>query len=511
MDVLNSDLQKLSFPEESLDSMVQRYNVCLSETLQNNAPLIEKYVRIRPNSAWFNSHIRHAKVMKRRLERKYRKSELEADLEKYKEQCNTVKLLLTKYKTEFYSCKINQSRNDIKKLYDLSKTLLGEVKQPKLPECDSHQLLAEKFNKFFVDKILKIRSTIKNSLSQKDVDIKEYIHPNLEVALKSFKPADEDEVRKTISASSNASAIHDPFPSRLIKDNLDTLTPVITRIVNKSLEEGVFPSNLKHANITPLLKKENLDKEILKNYRPVSNLPILSKVIEKIVAARLRTHLEVNKLWCKMQSAYRPFHSTKSALLCVQNDILSSLNNKKMVTLVLLDLSAAFDTIDHEKLLHRLETRFGINGTALDWFRSYLSNRSQAVRINNSSSKKMYLNFGVPQGSVLGPILFTLHVAPVADIANKHGVSHMLYADDTQLYVEFNKSSMAASLQHLELCIDGIKSWMSQNILKLNEDKTEVIVFGSRKYLEGMPSISNRVGDCTITPTRFCSQPRCLF
>ena len=89
----------------------------------------------------------------------------------------------------------------------------------------------------------------------------------------------------------------------------------------------------------------------------------------------------------------------------------------------------------------------------------------------------------------------------MADIANKHGVNHMLYADDTQLYVEFNKSSMAASLQHLELCIDGIKSWMSQNILKLSEDKTEVVVFGSRKYLEGMPSISIRVGDCTITPT----------
>ena len=307
--------------------MVQRYNVSLSETLQNNAPLIEKYDRIRPNTAWFNSHIRHAKVMKRRLERKYRKSGLEADLEKYKEQCKTVKLLLTKYKTEFYSCKINPSRNDIKKLYELSKSLLGEVKQPKLPESDSDQLLAETFNKFLIDKILKIRSTIKNSLPQKDVDIKVYIHPNLEVTLKSFKPVDEDEVRK---------------------------------------------------------------------------------------------------------------------------------------------------------------------------------------RINNSSSEKMYLNFGVPQGSVLGPILFTLYVAPVADIANKHGVSRMLYADDTRLYVEFNKSSMAASLQHLELCIDGIKSWMSQNILKLNEDKTEVIVFGSRKYLEGMPSISIRVGDYNH-PDKACSQPRCPF
>ena len=322
--------------------------------------------------------------------------------------------------------------------------------------------MAETFNKFFIDQILKIRSTIKNSLPQKDVDIKEYIHPNLEVTLKSFKPMDEDEVRKIINASSNASAIHDPFPTRLIKDNLDTLAPVI----NKSLEEGLFPSNLKHANITPLLKKENLDKEILKNYRPVSNLPFLSKVIEKIVAARLRTHLEVNKLWCKMQSAYRPFHSTKSALLCVQNDILSSINNRNMVALVLLDLSAAFDTIDHEKILYHLETRFGINGTALDWFRSYLSNRSQAVRINNSSSEKMYLNFGVLRSLSLDQFSSLYMLLLWWTLQKKHGVNHMLYADDTQLYVEFNRSPMAASSQHLELCIDGIKSWMFQNILK---------------------------------------------
>ena len=143
----------------------------------------------------------------------------------------------------------------------MSKTLLGEVKQPKLPESDSDQLLAETFNKFFIDKILKIRLTIKNSLPQKDVDIKEYIHPNLEVTVKSFKPAYEDKVRKIISASSNASAIYDPFPTRLINDNLDTLAPVITRVVNKSLEEGLFPANLNHANITPLLKKKTCIKK----------------------------------------------------------------------------------------------------------------------------------------------------------------------------------------------------------------------------------------------------------
>ena len=155
-----------------------------------------------------------------------------------------------------------------------------------------------------------------------------------------------------ISNASSASCSQDPITTKLVKEHLTELIPGITNIINKSLSAGEFPSALKHADITPLLKKSTLDKDELKNYRPVSNLAFISKIIEQVVAKRLKHHLNINKLWGKMQSAYRSFHSTESALLRVQNDIISSIDQKKLVALVLLDLSAAFDTIDHSILLN---------------------------------------------------------------------------------------------------------------------------------------------------------------
>ena len=182
------------------------------------------------------------------------------------------------------------------------------------------------------------------------------------------------------------------------------LLPVITQIINVSLSSGEFPRSFSHALVKPLLKKPNADCEILKNYRPVSNLTFLSKILEKVVARRLFTYMSENGLHEKMQSAYRNAHSTESALLRVQYDILRQLDTKKGVILVLLDLSAAFDTIDHDHLFELLQNRFGIKGTALDWIKSYLGNRSSSIHINSKTSPPTVTSFGVPQGSVLGPI-----------------------------------------------------------------------------------------------------------
>jgi hypothetical protein len=172
---------------------------------------------------------------------------------------------------------------------------------------------------------------------------------------------------------------------------------MLTRIVNLSLQFGDVPSALKHALITPLLKKLSLEL-ISQNYRPVSNLSFLSKLIERTVATQLVDHLTKNELVDIFQSAYREGHSTETALLRVQNDILMEMEKKNVVLLVLLDLSAAFDTIDHEILLKRLATRCGIQGNALKWFRSYLKDRTQSVTIKSSNSKKEPLKYGVPQG-----------------------------------------------------------------------------------------------------------------
>ena len=153
-----------------------------------------------------------------------------------------------------------------------------------------------------------------------------------------------------------------------------------------------------------------------------------------------------------------------------------------MCALVLLDLSSAFDTINHEKLLSRLSTRYGVSGIALKWIKSYLSNRTQKVLIDGVYSDPTPLTTGVPQGSVLGPLLFTLYMAPVGDIMQKHGLSYHFYADDTQIYVFFNVNDSANACTLLENCIVDVKMWMILNHLKLNDDKTEVILIGTSYF-----------------------------
>ena len=159
----------------------------------------------------------------------------------------------------------------------------------------------------------------------------------------------------------------------------------------------------------------------------------------------------------------------------VMNDLLRAVDKHNEAALVLLDLSAAFDTIDQELLLQRLSERFGIHGIVLAFFRSYLTGRSQFVNINNTDSDKHMLFCGVPQGSVLGPQLFTMYISPVEDIINAHGLEKMQYADDTQIYTIFKKSETTTVLSRLEQCIDDVKAWMIQNKLKLNDSKTELI------------------------------------
>ena len=180
------------------------------------------------------------------------------------------------------------------------------------------------------------------------------------------------------------------------------------------------------------------------------------------------------------QSAYRAFHSMETAHLKVKTNVMRALENQEVAYLILLDLSAAFDTIDHITLLRRLETRFAVTGTTLNWLRSCLTNRTQSVTVGDpllegSRSAFVLLKSGIPQGSVLGPILFTIYTAPIGDICRNNHVEFHLYADDTQIYLSFKPSisnSKFDSIARIENCINEINIWMTQNLLKLNSDKT---------------------------------------
>ena len=182
-----------------------------------------------------------------------------------------------------------------------------------------------------------------------------------------------------------------------------------------------------------------------------------------------------------LQSAYKKFHSTESALLKVENDVLLNMEKGRVTALTLLVLSAAFDTIDHLTLISRLSSWYGISGTALDWFTSYLSNRCQQVKIHDYISEEVLISFGVPQGSVLGPILFTLYTAPLSHVIAEHDVEHYLYADDTKIYISLSGSEASESLTDLKSCVTDVFTWMTNSKLKLNPSKTEFVIIGSKK------------------------------
>ena len=304
----------------------------------------------------------------------------------------------------------------------------------------------------------------------------------------------------------------DPIPTPLLKEVLPQLLPFITQIVNESLSSGIFPLELRTALVNPLIKKASLDPNNYKNYRPVSNIPYLSKVIEKIVSHRLLSYLSKNNLLEEYQSAYKAHHSTETALLEVQNHLLSAVDKGQGVFLALLDLSAAFDTVPHDTLLNFMEKSLGICGIPLKWFSSYLSERTQKVSIGNAISQPTSLSFGVPQGSVLGPIIFCLYTLPLGRIIQSHGLMYHIYADDTQVHCPFNITDPTPSLKKLELCIADIRSWMLQNQLKINDDKTEFLIITSKQKKNSLPcSLKLRMGSCDVLPSKMARNLGVIF
>ena len=467
---------KLRLQNETSDIFEERvtnYNSVVNELVHEFAPLKTKTIKIVPKASWFDSEYKDLRKERRRAEKKYKKCRTPENRTAFVNlRKQTTFQALTK-KREHYNKKINDC-NGSKELYNCVNELLDRKKSSVLPSHDSTAELAERFNKYFVDKICDIRKSFPPYEAALDDSGGSFTG----IPLEAFKPATDDEIRGLIMKHGIKCSPADPIPASLLKNVFDSFIPIWRELVNLSLAQGSMEC-LKCAILSPLIKALDslMDIEILKNYRPVSNLLFISKLIERVVDLRTNDHMDVNNLHSAKQYAYKDEHSTELLLTKVVNDLLLACDKKIPTLVMFLDLSAAFDTVDQGKLLKTLHDDIGIRGVALKWFESYLCGRTQKVKIGDSYSSEVVLDFGVTQGSILGPKLFNIYTKPFPTKLHVVKVSVEGFADDHQLLKQFNLIFQVEVLgEGIEKIFVLIEKWMSENFLKLNSGKTKIMI-----------------------------------
>ena len=329
---------------------------------------------------------------------------------------------------------------------------------------------------FFIQKVVKIRGLINSARVLLFGDPLDDDSPYVGNPWTSISPVTIFEVSKSIASMSGKTSPLDLIPTNILKACSDVFSPIIMELANRSFVQGCFPSCFKVAQVKPILKKPGMDEDVLASYRPISNLSTVSKIVERLFLARLKSHVAGSKNFNAKQSGFRSNHSTETAIQSILNDIFRSADNGELSILVALDISAAFDTIDHGTLLRRLGHTFGMHGVTLNWISSYLSDRYQYVKIGDVCSDKLSSEFGVPQGSVLGPMLFVLFISPVAQVVEKFGLRHHQYADDTQIYVSFKPTDSLQCLSVIERTTHAVRNWFYNEWIafKPSQDRSHV-------------------------------------
>ena len=308
---------------DSVNNMAEQYNNVLSNLLNEHAPEKSREISLRPKAPWYTDSLRDMKRKKRSLERRWKKTELTVDKEVFREECIKYKQALTEAKSEYHRSQIAEC--DSRQLFRLVNKLSVYKPSKALPSYDSKKTLANRFSKFFDEKIRKICFALDLSASTQSHSSVS-VQRDCKSRFSTFKAVSSKEILKIVNRSAVKTCQLDPLPASLTKLCLEDLIPSITAIVNSSLKRGVFPDCLKQALVCPLLKKASLDAEEFKNYRPVSNLPFLGKVIERVAIDQLQSYVTDNALFAKNQSAYRLFHSTETALVRVNNDLLKAVD-----------------------------------------------------------------------------------------------------------------------------------------------------------------------------------------
>ena len=485
-------ISQLQLPEKlaqcsCVNEMVQIFETNLETLINTNCPIITRTIVERPKTSWYTSELLAGKKLKRHYERQWRKSGLAVHRVLYRQQCATYNKLLNKTYIQHIQGKILTYEHDSGKLQKFCKSLLCWPKPEIMIEgCNSEKENADALAEFFKTKVRNIANDLEKeaSLSSKPLsaalkEVEEKTAPP-HVHFSQFELTSVENVKKLIAQSNTKTCDIDIIPTKFVKSFAESLAPAITMIINKSLETGTVPVSYKKGIVIPSLKKPSLDNSDKNSFRPVTNLINISKLLEKVVSKQLVTHLNDGNLLPPSHSAYRKNFSTETSLLSLTNKILNNLDKGRCTLLVTLDISAAFDTVDHQRLLDRYSQYFGLSGTVLLWMSSYLSGRSQCIQVGSAKSVEQPVETGFPQGATLAGIKYNMFSTPLHEVIDKHEVDHEGYADDSNMCVSFDirdELESSSEIAKLENCLYDVSSWMLINRLKVNEGKTEAILF----------------------------------
>lgn len=466
---------EMMFDMRDVSDKLNFLNENLLSLFNFHAPLRTIKITKKP-SPWITDNIRLLISLRDKARSRWRRTKSEAHHNYYKALKNYTTLACRKEKKAYFEYKLRL--NGVNKIWKELNLLHNRKHENNIPD---HLKNVDELNDYYINCIPKLPID-QNTIDYYNTNIK----PNIETF--EFKPVSEYDVQKILySIKSNATG-HDGLSIKLLLMCCPLILPFVTHIINVCLDECIFPNAWKQALVQPIPKKHI--PEELKDLRPISVLPTLSKVLERVVDTQLRSHILNYNILPDVQSGFRPLHSCETALLNVTDDILRATDRKQVTILVLIDFSKAFDTLNHELLFAILKS-IGMSNKVINFFRSYLENRTQKVKISNNLSVPLGISSGVPQGSILGPLLYTLYTLDFENVI-KYCHAHF-YADDTQLLLSFDPSEYAIAVDKVNQDISAVLEKSKSHSLNINANKTSVLVFGpqnTRSVIAGRLQVS---------------------
>ena len=479
--------------------MCEIWKTLFTAVLNKHAPIREKRVKNKPSVPWLTNTVKQQIRERDRLKLFAVKNKSESHWKAYKLSRNRVTGTLRKAKASYYKAQFEKVKHDPKAAWKTINQILNrkqmcqEINAVKTQngEISDPTELAECFNNYFIN----VGPDIAKTIDKSDRNFMGYI--TKATSKLNFQAVSESTVQRLLlSLNPRKSTGIDKIPAKIIRVASPVVANSLTKIFNRAISNESFPSEWKQARVVPLHKKGS--RNLLNNYRPISILPALSKVFERILYEQLYDYFVGNNLLSHHQYGFRQFHSTASVLLDSTNEWFVNMDRGFFNIAVFLDLQKAFDTIDHDILLKKLDL-YGLEKSALNLLKSYLTNRTQICFVNGTFSSQKLITCGVPQGSILGPLLFLIYIN---DLPNSLQYSSArMFADDTTL------TASGKSISELQVTINhdlaNVKQWLSANKLSLNLIKTEYLLIGSRHNINNISAVPNvSVGDVPIKRVR---------